>query len=527
MARVTFNNPILPGFYPDPSICRAGDDYYLVTSSFEYYPGVPIFHSRDLVHWQQIGYILDRPSQLDLDGVPASCGIYAPTIRYHQGVFYMITTLRKSYDGDNGLPEDFNFIVTATDPAGAWSDPHWLDDAPSIDPSLFFDDDGRVWYTGKRIPPQGEQFDGHREIWLQELDIEAMRLIGEKVSLWDGALKGAIHVEGPHLYKIDGIYYLLVAEAGTGHNHAVTIARSERVTGPFVGNPRNPILTHRHLGLDYPIVNTGHADLVETQNGEWWMVLLASRPYGGYYCNLGRETFLAPVIWEDGWPVVSPGTGRIEATYPVPELSETRWLKQACCDHFDTPDLNDYWNFLRTPKENFWSTSDSEGITLLLRPKTIMDTCNPSFIGRRQQHKNFSVQTQMQFTPQSPDECAGLALLQNERFQFRLLYSVDEGGIGVLRFIKRENGFDNLLTTIPVSFLTLYFRIEAREQEYSFYYAPHADQWQVVMEKVDGSILSTQVADGYVGAYIGLYASSNRTNSKNTARFRYFEYLPG
>ena len=522
-----FENPILPGFYPDPSICRVGDDYYLVTSSFEYYPGVPIFHSRDLVHWRQIGHVLDRPSQLDLDGVPGSCGIYAPTIRYHQGVFYMITTLRKSYDGNNGLPEDFNFIVTTTDPADAWSDPYWLHDALSIDPSLFFDDDGRVWYTGKRIPPQGEQFDGHREIWLQELDLKSMRLVGEKISLWDGALKGAIHVEGPHLYRIDGMYYLLVAEAGTGHNHAVTIARSHSVTGPFEGNPRNPILTHRHLGLDYTIVNTGHGDLIETQHGKWWMVLLASRPYGGYYCNLGRETFLAPVIWEGGWPIVSPGTGRIEAVYPVPELPQTRWSEQSCCDHFDTSYLSDFWNFLRTPRERFWNIEPAGGLRLQLRPYVISDEVNPSFIGRRQQHINFLARTQMHFTPHHHYECAGLVLLQNERFQFRLLYSLDEDGTGVLRLIKRDGGLDQVLVVTPVSASTLYFKVEALGQAYSFYYATQAEAWQVVMQDVDGRILSTQVADGYVGAYIGLYASSNGIDSYNTAEFHYFEYLSG
>lgn len=524
MKSSTFANPILAGFYPDPSICRAGDDYYLATSSFEYFPGVPIFHSRDLVHWRQIGHVLDRPAQLDLDNVPASCGIYAPTIRYHNGMFYMITTLRKSYDGDAGQPEDFNFIVTAHDPAGAWSEPYWLDDAPSIDPSLFFDDDGRVWYTGKRIPPGGESFEGHREIWLQELDIAQMQLIGPKYTLWDGALKGAIHVEGPHLYKINDMYYLLVAEAGTGHNHAVTIARSKAITGPYESNPRNPILTHRHLGNDYPIVNTGHADIVQTPHGEWWMVLLASRPYGGYFCNLGRETFLVPMIWEDDWPIVSPGTGRVEYHYPVPELTPTGWAGLPACDHFLSESLDFRWNFLRTPRERFWCTGATGGIRLTLRPATIMETGNPSFIGRRQQHKNFAARTSLSFRPQNMSECAGVVLLQNERFQFRLTYGLAEDGANVLTLIKRENGVDHVLTTVPISAKTLYFKIEAHGQAYNFYYATQAEQWQVVMEDVDGRILSTQVAGGYVGAYLGLYASSNGTISENSARFQYFEY---
>lgn len=251
----TFRNPILPGFYPDPSICRVGEDYYLVTSTFEYFPGLPIFHSRDLVHWRQIGHVLDRPSQLNLDGILASRGLYAPTIRYHEGVFYVINTFVGShYDTLTSLADhEGNFIVTSTDPAGPWSEPYWLDGAPGIDPSLFFDDDDRVWYTGNRVPPQGGDYPHHKEIWLQELDLETMQLTGPTYSPWDGAVKGNLEAEAPHLYKVGSFYYLLVAEAGTEHNHAVTIARSKSITGPYTGNPRNPILTHRHLGYDYPI----------------------------------------------------------------------------------------------------------------------------------------------------------------------------------------------------------------------------------------------------------------------------------
>ena len=181
-----------------------------------------------------------------------------------------------------------------------------------------------VWYTGNRLNEKG-YYTGHTEIYLQELDLENMKLIGEETVLWDGAVKGAVWAEAPHIYKVNGYYYLLIAEGGTAHHHAVTIARSKNITGPYEANRGNPILTHRHLGLDYPIVGTGHADLVETQNGEWWMVLLAMRPYGGYYYNLGRETFLVPVRWEDGWPIVSPGTGRVEFSYPAPNLPEQIW----------------------------------------------------------------------------------------------------------------------------------------------------------------------------------------------------------
>jgi xylan 1,4-beta-xylosidase len=511
----TFSNPIIPGFYPDPSVCRVGEDYYLVTSTFEYFPGVPIFHSRDMVHWRQIGHVLSRPSQLDLDGIRPSGGIYAPTIRYHAGVFYMITT---------NVDKGGNFIVTAADPTGPWSDPYWLNDAPGIDPSLLFDDDGRVYYTGNRVPPAGERFRGHREIWLQELDLKTMQLVGEKYSLWDGAC-GGVHAEAPHLYKIDGLYYLLIAEGGTSHNHAVTIARSETVTGPYLSNPRNPILTHRNLGLDYPIVNTGHADMVQTQNGEWWMVALASRPYGGYYRNLGRETFLTPMRWEDGWPVVSPGSGRIEFTHNAPDLPEHGWPLPPVCDNFDAPELDFRWNFLRTPRETFWSLTERPGyLRLRLRPQMISRQENPSFVGRRQQHLHFAARTLLEFVPQRENEAAGLVLLQNNNFQFRCVVTLKDGQT-VVQLIARRAGQEEILAEQPVSAGRLYLKVEAAQQDYSFYVATSSENWQPLIEKVDGRILSTDVAGGFVGAYIGMYASSQGEASQNVADFDWFEYI--
>jgi xylan 1,4-beta-xylosidase len=333
---LTFHNPILAGFYPDPSICRVNEDYYLVTSTFEYFPGIPIFHSKDLVHWNQIGHVLDRPSQLDLDSVKPSGGVFAPTIRHHNGTFYVINTLV----GKKG-----NFVVTATNPAGPWSDPHWIADAPGIDPSLFFDDDGRAYYTGNIRPDSIPKESKYRSIWLQELDLKSMKLIGERnIILNEGALHGANNAEAPHLYKVRGMYYLLIAEGGTGENHAVTIFRSKNLRGPYEGNKKNPILTHRHLGSEYPIACTGHADLTDTQNGEWWMVLLGVRPYGGFHYNLGRETFLASVTWEDGWPIVNAGHGKVLAECSAPNLPTLQFPSVSACDNFDQAGLGFSWS---------------------------------------------------------------------------------------------------------------------------------------------------------------------------------------
>jgi xylan 1,4-beta-xylosidase len=512
----TFSNPILPGFYPDPSICRVGEDYYLVTSTFEYYPGLPIFHSRDLIHWHQIGHVLDRPSQLPLEGVRTSGGLYAPTIRFSKGVFYVINTLV------DGKIKAGNFVVTATHPAGPWSEPVWMESAPGFDPSLFFDDDGRVWYTCNRMAANS-QYEGHTEIWLQELDLPTLRLIGEPQVLWDGAVKGAVWAEASHIYKKDDYYYLLSAEGGTAHHHAVSVARSRTINGPYESNRSNPILTHRNLGLDYPIVGTGHADLVETQSGEWWMVLLAMRPYGGYFYNLGRETFLAPIRWEDGWPVVSPGTGRVEFSYPAPDLPEQRWPVVPACDNFDAPTLGLQWNILRSPRNKFWSLTERLGyLRLQLRPERLSEQKSPSFVGRRQQHIHFVAQTALEFTPQNSNECAGLALVQNNEYHFCLVATF--GSETVVRLIKRASGSEETLAEIPMEAGRLYLKVEGHGQAYYFYASKKPDEWCTVAEAVDGRILSTPVAGGFLGAYIGMYASNNGQPSGNCADFDWFEY---
>lgn len=514
----TFKNPILPGFYPDPSICRVGEDYYLVTSTFEYFPGVPIFHSKDLVHWKQIGHILDRPSQLNLDCTPCSKGIYAPTIRYNDGIFYMITTFVESQCGERR-----NFYVTATDPAGDWSDPIWLKGAPGIDPSLFFDDDGKAYYTGNRVPPDGQDYSKHNQIWLQELDTNKNMLIGTSYGLWDGALKNAHAQEAPHLYKRNGYYYLLIAEGGTGFTHAVTIARSRSITGPYQSAKTNPILTHRHLGRDYPISNVGHADFVETQNGDWWLVCLASRPYGGFYRNLGRESFLAPVSWEDDWPVVNPGRGVIDPVMTFPRLPKHQWSSMPACDHFESETLADCWNFIRTPRGQFWSLTERPGY-LRLKAKSIKLTeeANPAFIGRRQQHICFSAQTKMEYVPSQERESAGIVLLQNHDYHFRFEYiQIDQQSY--LMLMRREAGVDQCLAKVTLNLSTLYLKVEADQQRYSFYYALQLNKW-VCLADTDGTILSTDKAGGFVGTYIGLYISGNGYDSDNWADFDWFEY---
>jgi len=316
------------------------------------------------------------------------------------------------------------------------------------------------------------------------------------------------------------------AEGGTGHTHAVSMARSKEITGPYEGAPHNPILTHRQLGLGYPIVGTGHADLVETQNGEWWMVLLAMRPYDGYFYNLGRETFLTPVKWEDGWPIVNPGMGRVTFETPAPDLPEYPWPVPPACDHFDASTLALSWHLLRTPREDFWSLTERPGyLRLRLRPQTLMELANPSFVGRRQQHIDFVARTAMDFEPSAANECAGLVVLQNNDFQFRLVVTLAETG-KVIQLLKREKCQDQTLAQQLLPAGRVYLKITASGQRYSFYVASEPEKWVPLAEHADGRILSTPVAGGFVGAFIGLYASSNGQPSENHADWDWFEYTP-
>ena len=510
----TFRNPILPGFHPDPAICRVGRDFYLVTSSFEWFPGLPIHHSRDLVHWRPLGHVLDRPEQLPLDGIRPSGGLYAPTIRHHDGTFYVVCTLV------DGTGPGGNFVVTATDPAGPWSRPRWLPEADGFDPSLLFDEDGRAWFHAARPAGAG----GRTEVWLREFDPAALALTGPEHVIWRGALRDAVWAEGPHLYRVGDYYHLVAAEGGTGLGHAVVAARSRRVTGPYEGDPRNPVLTHRHLGPDAGIVATGHADLVETAAGEWWAVLLAVRPAGGSPGNLGRETFLVPVAWADDRPILAPGTGRVEPVGAAPDLPEHRWPAEPACDHFTGPELGPHWNMLRTPRERFWDLAARPGhLRLRLRPDSVTERTCPSLVARRQCHPGFAAATALDFAPQRPGECAGLVLLQNDAFQIRCVLTLRDGR-RVLRLTRRAAGVDEHVAeeTVPDGRVHLY--VEAHGREYAFRYATPPSGPRPLGGPVDGSVLGSAVAGGFTGAYLGMYASGEGRPSTGVADFAWFEY---
>ncbi len=516
---MTNTNPILPGFYPDPSVCRVDNDYYLVTSTFAYYPGVPIFHSQDLVHWNQIGNILTRKEQLPLVNAETSEGIFAPTLRYHDGTFYMITT--------NVTPTNTlnNFIVTATDPAGPWSDPYPLDSA-GIDPSLFFDDDGTCYYCGTQERREGARYFGDNEIYIQELDLKTMKLVGESYPAWHGALRGVEWPEGPHIYKKDGWYYLLISEAGTAHNHAVSIARSKSLKEPFEGYRANPILTHRHLGYHYPIVNVGHPDIVETQNGEWWMVCLASRTCGGYYRNLGRETYLVPFVWENGWPVINPGKGIIEDTFISPDLPSGSVDQVPAREDFDCADLPMNFLFLRNPKEENYSLVNRTGfLEMMLDADTLSSKGTPSYVCRRQQAFNFLAETSVVFAPKAENEQAGMAIFQSQSFNYQFLIGKRKERTTLCLVRTYKDKVETIAEALQDdSYTEICLRIVEKEQDLTFSYSLDGKVYRTLADHVDARILSTDVAGGFVGNTIGLYATSNGKPSTTAAAFDYFIY---
>lgn len=504
-----YRNPVLPGFHPDPSVCRVGEDYYLVTSSFAWFPGVPIFKSRDLVSWQPLGHVLTRPSQLDLDGRQVSEGIFAPTLRCRRGTFYVVTT---RVGGEGGG----NFYVTASDPAGPWSEPVWLREIDGIDPSLFFDDDGRAYVVHNGPPPGGvAKHDGHRAIYLREVDLERGRVVGDSTLLVDGGVDMAakpVWIEGPHLIRKDGWYVLVCAEGGTGDQHSEVVFRSRALRGPYVPWERNPILTQRTLDAARrdPVTSTGHADLVETPDGAWWAVFLGARPYETDRYNTGRETFLLPVAWTDGWPtILAPGLP-VPATAPAPAGPPTApaggnfvWR-----DEFDRASTDPVWSVLRTPREA-WLRTEGGAASLAYRPAPLTERGQPSFLARRQQHAHFTATTELH-APASPGRSAGLVAFQDETHHFYL--GVRRAADAVFVFLERVATKDKDAKPEVVSLRRvagasrLDLKVEGDGGRYAFFFAEAPGAWKPIGGRQDGTVLSTAVAGGFVGAHVGIHA---------------------
>lgn len=513
-----FRNPILAGFYPDPSICRVGDDYYLINSTFSYFPGIPVFHSRDLVNWKQIGHVVDRPSQLDYDGLGVTRGLFAPAISHHAGTFYVVCTF---------VDRGGNFLMTATDPAGPWSDPVWLD-FDGIDPSLFFDDDGRAWMVNNGNPPDNQPlYPGHRAIWLQEFDATARKLVGPRSIIVNGGVdlaKQPVWIEGPHLYKRHDWYYLCCAEGGTSDNHSQVILRSKSVTGPFVPWDKNPILTQRDLDGTAPhaITCTGHADLVIGPDGNWWATFLACRPFAGQFTTTGRETFLLPVTWtDDGWPLILPPGQRVPAVVAsprgvspdpspgVPLTGNFTWT-----DAFDGPALSPQWLMLRQPHETWWSFSAHPGhLTLTPRADTLSGGGNPSFLGRRLQHARFETTLTLAI-PAGPGASGGLVAFQSETHYYYLGVRRTPKGVDV--FLERCDGGvpETVATAALADARHIALRLTGKDTKLAFSYSIQPDGAETLIAAADTLPITVQAAGGglhFTGAVVGPYARLEST----------------
>ena len=529
-----FKNPIIPGGYPDPSICKVGDTFYIVNSTFEYFPGLPIHKSKDLINWELIGHGLHRPEQctgeVNLVDVQSDGGIHAPTIRYNNGTFYIITT-NVYYNEDSKTTDFVNFIITAQNPEGPWSEPHVLDGAPGIDPDIFFDEDGKVWYVGTHAP-ENPNFEGEGEIWLQEIDLNNWKLTGQRHNLWRGAC-GGVWVEGPHMYKRDNRYYLMVAEGGTSFNHAVMIAVSDSITGPYISNERNPILSTRHLSYDNWVHSTGHADLVELDDGRWYMVALGIRGDVDRGSNMGRETHLVPVQWEREpfwwketkyeWPVVAPQTGKVDRYNPIPFFGTNQLRDLSFTDNFDSEVLNMAWNFRRVPLADIYSLTDKKDhLRLFTHPNIIIERGRASLMGFRQTESNFEYSAMMSFSPNSDQSEAGISLFQKDNNYFTLTV-IHENDKNLLQLkLAEPNEVPKILKKEELSNYngTISFKVETENNWYSFYYALDNSEFIPFYKTRSNYILSKK----YTGAYLGVYASSNGSNSEDFADFDYVSY---
>lgn len=512
-------NPILAGFYSDPSICRVGNKFYLINSSFVYFPGLPIFESTDLVNWKQIGYVIDRNEQANFSGAGVSRGLYAPTIRYNRGTFYVICT---------NVSGGGNFIVTAKNPQGPWSNPVLIPEVNGIDPDIFFDEDGKVYITHNGPPPNNiSMHNGHRSIYVFEYDVENKKIIGESKLIVNGGTdmaKKPVWIEGPHIIKKYGFYYLICAQGGTGYNHSEVVFRSKNVFGPYESYENNPILTQSHLDSNRKneISSTGHADFVQLPNGDWWSVFLGCRPYGSDLYNTGRETFMMPVEWKNGWLEIVGGNKPLPFVNKKPHLPSSKEVVSPMTGNFISRDdfngdkLGFEWNFIRTPMEKWYVLNDGK-LYITPRKESIHTETNFSFIGRRQQHLQFEASTKLSYTLKNTLQTAGLVAFQNEK-QYLLLGKRlnSDGRIEV--YLEETAATVNKGTPIILAkkelgekLKDLYLKIEGKGRYYDFYYkTSEKEEWIILSKDVDASILSTKEAGGFVGTYLAMYASENQ-----------------
>jgi len=529
-----FRNPILPGFNPDPSIVRVGEDFYIATSTFEWYPGVQIHHSRDLVNWRLAARPLNRASQLDMRGDPDSCGVWAPDISYADGRFWLIYTDVKRYgqttvSGAAGasLRDFHNYVVTCDSVDGEWSDPVHLNSS-GFDPALFHDDDGRSWFVNMlwdHRPGHG-RFGG---IVLQELDKASLQLVGSPKLIFTGTERG--FTEGPHLYKRDGWYHILVAEGGTGWNHAVVMGRSRSIDGPYEIHPDGAVLTARGR-RDAPLTRTGHGDLVELADGTPWLAYLCGRPLPGRErCVLGRETSIQPMRWcEDGWLRTIAGDAEPDPTPPCPPLPPHPWNEAKWDGSFDGPELPQDLQWLRSPTPaKLFSLDARPGHLRLFGRETIGSVFNQALVARRQQHLRYTASTRLEFEPANFQQAAGIVCYYNGS-KFHYLNVTVEDGVRQLQIMSAQpdRGWTCMLVepALPDGALELRVTVDLDRLRFAWR-ADAIGEWRTVAAELDASILSDEVTcaglPNFTGAFVGM-ACQDMSGAGVHADFAWFRY---
>lgn len=503
-----YTNPILRGCYPDPSICRAGEYFYIVNSTFEFIPGIPVFRSKNLVQWEQVGHCLTRNSQLHIVagheyGRQSASGIYAPTIRFKDGRFYMITTNMLSKE-DSG-----NFFMWTDDIEGEWSDPIFLD-TPGIDPSFFFDDDGRTYYVGT----------SDNQIYVSEIDLETGKLLSDRHVLWGGT--GGAYPEGPHIYKKDGIYYLMISEGGTERAHMITMAKSDSLFGKYTPCPHNPLLTNRSLLR--PLEAIGHADLVQDLKGNWWAVCLGTRTFSyPPKHNLGRETMLIPVNWDGEWPVFG-NDGTCEKEYdvelPAPVEGPIDFDEKYECNFSAAgPDMN--WNYLYNPVHENYIFEDG-AVKLLGDEHCLYDWSSYTWLGRRQRAHNTTAGVTLTFAPVNEGEEAGFTLFMNHKHHYAAGLICEEGQRKII-FYRRIGSLMNREAEIVVDTDTVTFEIDSDKDFYTFYYRIDGGE-RTYLGRGETVYITTEVGGSFTGNYYAMYAVGNGKKSETFATFTKFKY---
>ncbi|WP_299093636.1 glycoside hydrolase family 43 protein [uncultured Metabacillus sp.] len=517
----SIKNPILTGFHPDPCIIRTGDDYYIVTSTFEWYPGVPVYHSKDLQNWRHLTNILN--DEINFTGNPDSCSVWAPALSYHDGLFYLVYTdvKRSKYP----FKDAHNYLVTATDVTGPWSKPIFLNSG-SFDPSLFHDEDGRKWLLNVHWDYRIDGRNKSAGIVMQEYSPDAGKLVGPIYKIFDGT--ELRKTEAPHLYKQNGYYYLITAEGGTGKTHAVTVARSKEITGPYEVDPLNPMLTSAH-DEHLPLQKAGHGSLVCTQTGEWFMAHLCSRPVNGNYSILGRETALQRVKWtDDGWLRLECGGNEAQVEVKAPNLPQHPFSHdQNEHDEFQSEALHPTWNTLRkAPDETWCSLSERKGYLRIKGGESLHSLHDQHLIARRQQHFFCEAETEIEFEPETFLQMAGLVLYYNtDNYVYFYLSHDEEKGkcLNIMRCVWGE--FEQLNLWISVEGTkSCGLKAVLKDADATFFYTTDTNDWHEVEGPISIAHLSDE-GNGFTGNFIGLCVQDLQGTNKH-ADFHYFIYKP-